>query len=64
LGFIAHEVIKENGTFQMSFSSDFFLKIIFNKLGVNEDTLTTEDLAVSNASCTTNCLVPMVKVIG
>ena len=32
-------------------------------LGVNEDDLTTEDTIVSNASCTTNCLAPMVKAI-
>ncbi len=32
-------------------------------LGVNEEDLSTEDKIVSNASCTTNCLAPMVKVI-
>jgi glyceraldehyde 3-phosphate dehydrogenase len=32
-------------------------------LGVNEDQLTPEDTIVSNASCTTNCLAPMVKVL-
>ncbi|HLR38674.1 MAG TPA: type I glyceraldehyde-3-phosphate dehydrogenase, partial [Chitinophagaceae bacterium] len=32
-------------------------------LGVNEEELTTDDTIVSNASCTTNCLAPMVKVI-
>jgi glyceraldehyde 3-phosphate dehydrogenase len=33
-------------------------------LGVNEDTFDPEaHLVVSNASCTTNCLVPMVKVL-
>jgi glyceraldehyde 3-phosphate dehydrogenase len=31
--------------------------------GVNEHELTKEDLIVSNASCTTNCLAPMVKVM-
>ncbi|MCB5409136.1 type I glyceraldehyde-3-phosphate dehydrogenase [Pseudogemmobacter faecipullorum] len=31
--------------------------------GVNHDTLTAEDLIVSNASCTTNCLSPVAKVI-
>ena len=30
--------------------------------GVNHDTLTRDDLIVSNASCTTNCLAPVVKV--
>ncbi|MHA6323905.1 type I glyceraldehyde-3-phosphate dehydrogenase [Roseivivax sp. CAU 1753] len=32
--------------------------------GVNHDTLTAEDLVVSNASCTTNCLSPVVKVLN
>jgi len=31
--------------------------------GVNHDTLTKDDLVVSNASCTTNCLAPVVKVL-
>lgn len=29
--------------------------------GVNEDTLKSSDTVISNASCTTNCLAPMVK---
>lgn len=32
-------------------------------LGVNDDALKDEDKIVSNASCTTNCLAPMVKVL-
>ncbi|GAA4450759.1 type I glyceraldehyde-3-phosphate dehydrogenase [Nibrella saemangeumensis] len=32
-------------------------------LGVNEDTLTGEETIVSNASCTTNCLAPMAKIL-
>ena len=32
-------------------------------LGVNDDILTSEDRIVSNASCTTNCLAPMAKVL-
>ena len=32
--------------------------------GVNNDKLTKDDLVVSNASCTTNCLVPVVKVLN
>ena len=32
--------------------------------GVNQDTLTSEDLIVSNASCTTNCLAPVVQVLN
>ncbi|GKY86241.1 type I glyceraldehyde-3-phosphate dehydrogenase [Sinisalibacter aestuarii] len=31
--------------------------------GVNHDTLTRDDLVVSNASCTTNCLSPVAKVL-
>ncbi|MDP8258618.1 MAG: type I glyceraldehyde-3-phosphate dehydrogenase [Candidatus Aadella gelida] len=33
-------------------------------LGVNDDALKSEDEIVSNASCTTNCLAPMVKVLN
>lgn len=32
-------------------------------LGVNEETLMPADKIVSNASCTTNCLAPLVKVL-
>ncbi len=32
--------------------------------GVNDDTLTASDLIVSNASCTTNCLSPVAKVLN
>ncbi|KUF11847.1 type I glyceraldehyde-3-phosphate dehydrogenase [Pseudoponticoccus marisrubri] len=32
--------------------------------GVNHDSLTAEDLVVSNASCTTNCLAPVAKVLN
>ena len=32
--------------------------------GVNQDTLTPSDLIVSNASCTTNCLAPVVQVLN
>ena len=31
--------------------------------GVNHDQITAEDLVVSNASCTTNCLAPVAKVL-
>lgn len=33
-------------------------------LGVNEDILTDNDKILSNASCTTNCLAPMAKVLN
>jgi glyceraldehyde 3-phosphate dehydrogenase len=32
-------------------------------IGVNSDTLTAKDTLISNASCTTNCLAPIAKVI-
>ena len=33
-------------------------------MGVNDDTLTAEHVLVSNASCTTNCLAPVAKVLN
>jgi glyceraldehyde 3-phosphate dehydrogenase len=33
-------------------------------LGVNEDALRPEDQCISNASCTTNCLAPVAKVLS
>ncbi len=32
-------------------------------MGVNDSIVTNEDLIVSNASCTTNCAAPMIKVL-
>ena len=32
-------------------------------LGVNDEIINADDLIVSNASCTTNCLAPMIKVL-
>ena len=32
--------------------------------GVNHDQLTVDDIVVSNASCTTNCLAPVAKVLN
>ena len=32
-------------------------------LGVNEDVLSSEDTIVSNASCTTNCIAPVMRVL-
>ncbi len=31
--------------------------------GVNDDTLSADDLVVSNASCTTNCLAPVAQIL-
>lgn len=33
-------------------------------LGVNDEVITEDDFVLSNASCTTNCLAPMAKVIN
>jgi len=33
-------------------------------IGVNEDSLTGTEKTISNASCTTNCLAPMVKILN
>ncbi len=33
-------------------------------LGVNDDTITAETQCISNASCTTNCLAPLTKVLN
>ena len=32
-------------------------------IGINEDTIEKNDLVISNASCTTNCVAPMIKVL-
>lgn len=32
-------------------------------MGVNDETLTADDHLISNASCTTNCLAPLTKVV-
>lgn len=32
-------------------------------LGVNEETLNVEDKIISNASCTTNCIAPVMKIL-
>lgn len=33
-------------------------------IGINDDTITAEDTILSNASCTTNCLAPMIQVMN
>ncbi|MFT7589321.1 MAG: glyceraldehyde 3-phosphate dehydrogenase [Limisphaerales bacterium] len=40
--------------------SEFIRSVV---MGVNGDEVTAEDLILSNASCTTNCAAPMVKVL-
>lgn len=32
-------------------------------IGVNENTLTRDDIIISNASCSTNCVVPVIKTL-
>lgn len=54
----------ENGSKRVLISApgtDADKTIVF---GVNHDTLTSDDIVVSNASCTTNCLSPVAKVLN
>jgi glyceraldehyde 3-phosphate dehydrogenase len=54
----------ENGSSRVLISApgqDADKKIVF---GVNDKTLTSDDCIVSNASCTTNCLSPVAKVLN
>lgn len=32
-------------------------------IGINDDIITDEDIVLSNSSCTTNCVAPMIKVL-
>ena len=41
-------------------SSDLDATVVF---GVNHDELRTEHRIVSNASCTTNCIIPVIKLL-
>ncbi|MEO9651666.1 MAG: type I glyceraldehyde-3-phosphate dehydrogenase [Roseobacter sp.] len=53
----------ENGSRRVLLSApakDGAKTIVF---GVNEDIITSDDRLISNASCTTNCLVPVVKIL-
>ncbi|MEM1302019.1 MAG: type I glyceraldehyde-3-phosphate dehydrogenase [Pseudomonadota bacterium] len=54
----------ENGSKRVLISApgkDADKTIVF---GVNDNTLTKDDIVVSNASCTTNCLSPVAKVLN
>lgn len=54
----------ENGSKRVLISApgtDADKTIVF---GVNDSTLTSDDIVVSNASCTTNCLSPVAKVLN
>ncbi|EPX78496.1 type I glyceraldehyde-3-phosphate dehydrogenase [Salipiger mucosus] len=54
----------ENGSSRVLISapgSDADKTIVF---GVNDGSLTSDDIVVSNASCTTNCLSPVAKVLN
>ncbi|MEL7344144.1 MAG: type I glyceraldehyde-3-phosphate dehydrogenase [Pseudomonadota bacterium] len=54
----------ENGSKRVLISapgSDADKTIVY---GVNHDVLTSDDIIVSNASCTTNCLSPVAKVLN
>jgi glyceraldehyde 3-phosphate dehydrogenase len=54
----------ENGSKRVLISApgqDADKTIVF---GVNHDVLTSDDIVVSNASCTTNCLAPVAKVLN
>ena len=54
----------ENGSSRVLISApgkDADKTIVF---GVNDDQLTADDIVVSNASCTTNCLAPVAKVLN
>ena len=58
------EVHLEAGARRLLFSqpaeADVDRTIVF---GINEDSLSADDRIVSNASCTTNCIVPVIKLL-
>lgn len=57
-----HEHI-DAGAKKVIISSPADQKVKTIVLGVNENSITSDDLILSNASCTTNCLAPMVKIM-
>lgn len=54
----------ENGSKRVLISAPGGSDIPTIVYGVNHDTLTGDDLVVSNASCTTNCLAPVAYVLN
>jgi glyceraldehyde 3-phosphate dehydrogenase len=53
----------ENGSKRVLISAPGGSEVKTVVYGVNHDTLTSEDVIVSNASCTTNCLAPVAYVL-
>lgn len=53
----------ENGSKRVLISAPGGSDVATIVYGVNHDTLTSDDLVVSNASCTTNCLAPVAHVM-
>ena len=53
----------ENGSKRVLISAPAGSDVPTIVYGVNQDTLTADDLVVSNASCTTNCLAPVAAVL-
>ncbi|WP_187429664.1 Glyceraldehyde-3-phosphate dehydrogenase 1 [Roseobacter fucihabitans] len=53
----------QNGTRRVLLSAPAKGDIKTVVFGVNDEIITAEDLLISNASCTTNCLVPVAQVL-
>jgi len=58
------DVGQENGSKKVLISAPGGSDIPTIVYGVNHDSLTADDLVVSNASCTTNCLAPVAYVLN